>query len=224
MRRNLSILFLIVIMITMVFSGCAIKKSLIIRHDIQEDEVDIFYNGISPNKVKQAFGIPHCSHSNFKQTAYIYYVEDGYIKVHFRYGKYVGNTFVNGSNNFLELQPQLEESNDNKGKIDKNKTLMEVRNDISIEELDFINADTISKELQEVLGAPHEIKLYELTNCNWGENINAVIYSLESEEQFLVVFDNKGKVLLAWTEDEQGTQTVIAENEESEIEVKECKS
>ena len=198
-------IFLLCFLIILVFSfasGCKKDESLIVRYDINEDELDIFYDDISSQEVMQAFGLPHYSVGNFKQKVYHYYTNDGYIEVYFRNGRYAGNT-VAGDNAGLELLNDMKASDKNIGKTDKTKYLSEVRHNITQEELKFIKAEITSKDIQSVLGAPHGIELYSLYKNNHEENLsNAFLYVLKDREVLKLIYNNKGKIFIAWIENE----------------------
>ena len=81
MRKTIRLcVTLLFILVTL--CGCSAMQKPIVRHDITRDELDVFYYGITPEKVEQAFGLPHLYRSNTKETLYYYDVENGYLGKH----------------------------------------------------------------------------------------------------------------------------------------------
>jgi hypothetical protein len=83
---------------------------------------------------------------------------------------------------------------------------MNIRNDISENELAFININTTSAELQNKLGAPKSIGHYvvdEEITCN------AYQYEMTDGYVFNVCYYGYGKIDRAWIENAEGEETKV---------------
>lgn len=208
MKRAITII-LSATMIILLFSGCSVKKGFILRNDITEDDLDIFYIGIKQEQVKQALGLPHFSDTGKIATVYTYNFDGGYIRIFFKGKTYWYNDMIKYEEAY-QHQAYMDESNDNIGKIDPDKYLMDIRDDIIESELAFINDKTTSAELQDKLWAPKSIADY-VVDEGTDEEITCDAYQYEMTDgyMFIVCYYGYGNIYRAWIENAEGAETKV---------------
>ena len=209
MTKKLCKKILIVIVVVLLLSGCSAKQGAIVRHDITYDDLDIFYMEIKPRDLESALGLPHFFRSDGKDEMYYYNFDKGYIEVYFTLNKYRDNS-VTLLDQFFQPHPYMNESPLNKQKIDNNKYMKDIRYNIDINEIEFINIETTSIELQNVLGPPHGMSEYTINEGTSDEFIfTAYLYVLDNDEVFKVCYFDAGNILRAWVEDQDGKEKVV---------------
>ena len=208
MNRVLTVICIAVVVIVLL-CGCTDQKGLIVRHDITEDELDIFHVGITPDEIQQAFGLPHAKFKNGSVYTYEYWFDQGYIEICFKADLFYIDNYVNYGGEGFVPNVYMESSNSNIGKIIPGKYMIDIRKDIQEEELAFIDQTTTSAELQNMLGAPAGFEEYSEGEQENQIVTNAYFYQLADGDIFKVIYTNTGSVLKAWIEDTDGTEQKV---------------
>ena len=208
MKRAITVLFSMLMIISL-FAGCAAKNGLIVRNDITEDDLDVFYIGMKQEQVEQALGLPHFTNSGQRFTEYTYNFDGGYIRIYFLGKVYQYNDMIKYGETY-QPQAYMDESNENIGKIDPDKYLMEMRDDITESELAFIVEETTSAQLQDQLGAPKSIGHYVVDEEGDEEiTCNAYQYEMADGYMFNVCYYGYGNIYRAWIENAEGEETKV---------------
>lgn len=106
----------------------------------------------------------------------------------------------------------MEESFENVGKIKKDKYMTEIRRDIPLSKIQFINHMTACDEVQNALGAPFGFEAFIQGEDGNRIETNAFLYDLEGSEVLAIIYSDSGNVMGAWIRNaETGDKEMMVE-------------
>ena len=208
MKTRLKILLLFLIPL-LIFCGCSTKNGYIIRNDIEMEDLEFIYEGteqrmdITLKDMYSVLGQPYSS-NGFSVTEYGYRMKEGTVQLKFdKYDQFLGAIIY-----LLENEPEPTPFEIGEVDIDTNKYKMQIRNDISENELSFIKQDPVSTVVQENLGAPHG----SISNWDAETRTDVYYYNLTSGNTLKMTYERFGVISQAWIEDKDGDmiETIIS--------------
>lgn len=166
---------------------------------------------LKPDDIFAVLGIPDSITENFGRISYGYLIGDEYDSIAIIYDQDEDEIFdINFGVESIKSEEEIEDllmiwsSGDRM--TDPENYKMHKRFDIEENELSFINEDTTSSKIQQVLGAPHSYIEARDVNPESVEG-NAFVYALTNGNAFKVIYFREGYILHAWVEDNDGNET-----------------
>lgn len=157
------------------------------------------YDDIDSNDIFNALGMP------YKTTEYngpeLHYLvgENGEFSI--RYDTKNNRIYSIGYNDTFESDAALMQLADGDRRIYRDQSVTELRWDITMDDLAFLDDETDSVELQQTLGAPHHVAYYrEATSVELYSNLYG--YQIEGGNHLVVAFYRNGFIYQAWLQDE----------------------
>ena len=205
MKKNLKMrkskyLIIAVLSFCFIMAGCASETGFIVRHDIQENDIDYLYKNMSENEVFEVFGLPHKT-NDFGVVTHYYLTENFNLELDMVNKKLTTATLHTDNGVILIDLPAKEEKT-----IIKGKYIQPVKQRITESDIRFISDATTSETIQEKLGAPYKIVPYHLDD---GFLINSFVYQLEDGNTLRIIYKYDGTVWRVWIEDGQGNETEV---------------
>ena len=213
MKKSLIICILSIIVFIIVFSACneTTRESTgyIVRDDITMEDMNYFYRGteliyehLTMENIIKALGLPHGKHENWKgDIEYNYSTEFGTL----HFAEYSGEDYYYIYTDLDSSVEAPESFGYDDVTLDPNQYLMAKRFDINKDELGFINVETTAANLQEKLGAPHDM-LYGIDGLPY---IGVYTYDLDDGNFFKVTYGADLIVYKAWIEDKVGNEVEV---------------
>lgn len=157
------------------------------------------YDDIGIEDIFNALGMPYKTTDTFGPELYYLVGDDSHLFI--RYDSKNNKVLDIGCDDKFEADEALMQLADGDRTIDRDQSMMEVRFDITIDDLAFIDDETDSLELQQALGAPHHIAYYrEATQIELYSNLYG--YTINEDKQLVVAYYRNGYIYQAWLQDE----------------------
>ena len=198
--RIIKKLLVFAVLICFFLAGCESDTGYIVRHDIQEDEVDYLYENMPENEVFEVFGLPYKT-NDFGVITYYYMMEYFDLQLDMVDKKLVEATVYKKDDVERIDLPENEEKI-----IIKNQYVLPIKQGITESEIEFITDTSTTELVQKKLGPPHSVKAY---HCYDGFLINSFVYRLIDGNSLRVIYNYHGTVGRAWVEDAQGNETEV---------------
>ncbi|MHB1314324.1 MAG: hypothetical protein ACYCX2_02415 [Christensenellales bacterium] len=201
-KKKLIIIIALLVMIATLISCGQSKRGYIIRDDIKIDEIDYLYKSMTDDDLFAIFGLPIITNESWK-TSYYYKVGEATLQIDFHADGIISSATLFGEKNitYIEL-PEISQKT-----IDKNLYSLPLKENLSEEDISFVNYLTAISVLQEKLGAPHGIK--QFTNPTTRFVGNAFYYKLKSGNLFVFIHTVKGLIGRAWIENRFGEEIEV---------------
>ena len=205
MRLKLGSMLVLVLLILSV-CGCSPSTSYVIRNDIKMEDLEFIYEGteqkmdITLKDMYSVLGLPYSSHG-YSVTEYTYFFKEGGVQIKFD----EKDQFLGAIIFLLENEPEPTPFEIGEVEFDENKYKMQIRNDISENEISFIGEDTTSAEVQENLGAPHG----SISNWEAETRTDVYYYNITSGKTLKITYERYGVISQAWIENKDGEEIEI---------------
>lgn len=210
MLKRISYFLLACLVITMVCIGCSKEKGFIMRDDVTYKDLEFFYGSdwegnldITIDDMFCVMGLPNSSmrigDSNKSIQRYAYYFDDELFEasaIIFIFDK--NGEVIDVTINPYPIDPDVELYESKPVLINRDKYKMVLREDIEEDELEEIDMEFTSADVQKLLGAPHGRVAYG----NSGLRTDAYTYPLKTGNTFIISYQRNGVIVKAWVADE----------------------
>lgn len=219
--KKVIIVLIICVVISLICLGCVQKTGFIMRNDITYKDLEFVYDGnelnsdVTIDDMYSIMGLP-----NIKTTPkdadtsgmryYSYYFDDEVFElgvITFTFDnqlQFVGAPIDSYPSINIDIEPFEIES----VVIDRDKYKMDMRDDIEENELEFIDMESTSVDVQQALGAPHD----RIGVRKIGLRTDAYTYPMTNGNTFIISYERNGVIVKAWVVDEnKETQKVYVD-------------
>jgi len=200
---------LLACLILLVCIGCSNETGFIMRDDVTYKDLEFFYGAgwegnldITIDDMFCVMGLPNFSmrlgDRNNSIQKYVYHFDDELFEasiILFTFDK--NGEVIDATINPYPIDPDIELYESEPVEIDREKYKMVIRDDIDEDELEAIDMESTSVDVQELLGAPHGRVAYG----NSGLRTDAYTYPLTSGNTFVVSYERNGVIVKAWVAD-----------------------
>lgn len=207
MKKTLLLLALCLVLL-LAFSGCTQKAGYVVRYDITTNDLGYFFSGAEPrlddiaeSDMLDVLGLPHRGGYLYDCLLYEYFFDEGVVG----FATDESDNLRAFSSIYIDWDTENEENvvkETAEKSIDAYKYTMEIRHDIDIKDIAFINDKTTSCQLQQELGAPYKMASGILKD----PMTNVFMYELDDKNLLHVIYQRGGQVAGAWVEDDAGNK------------------